>query len=47
MSDQELLFDGVLDWCLGCIDFRKTCRGVDHPALCPRIALDGEGGPDE
>lgn len=39
MTDETTLFDGVLNWCEECPDFRKTCRGTDHPAFCPRIEI--------
>ena len=41
MTDETtLLFDGVLSWCEECPDFRKTCKGTDHPVFCPRVEMD-------
>lgn len=46
MSDRDLMFDGVLEWCTTCPDFRTTCKGTDHPVFCPRAGL-GEADEDE
>jgi len=40
MTDETTLFDGVLSWCEEGPDFRKTCKGTDHPVLCPRVEMD-------